>query len=104
MLDCLEYFIGQCWEELHDSKVYTLAAIDHKAEHRKWADIMFQTAAQEFSHYEAFRDMAIDLVAEAKKFKHEDWQYVEHRWMHECKKLTLKASKIKMLHDAYRNG
>jgi len=104
MIDCLEYFIEQCWEELHDSKVYTLKAIDHKASHRRWADSLFQAAAQEFNHYELFRDMATEVVAKAKESHDEDWQYIEHRWMREYDKLTLKAMKIKMLHEAYRNS
>lgn len=104
MMDCIEYFIDRCWEELCDSKEYTLKAIERKTEHRRWADILFQTAAQEFAHYEAFRDMAADLVAKAKETHHEDWQHIEHRWMREQEKLTLKAIKVKMLHDAYRNG
>lgn len=103
MMNCLEYFIDQAWEELHYSKEYTLKAIDHKPAHRRWADILFQTAAQEYTHYEAFRDMANEVVAKAKESNHEDAHYIEQRWMREHEKLALKAIKVKMLHDAYRN-
>lgn len=102
MMDCLEYFIDRCWEELDDSKEYTVKAMEHKDSHRRWADTLFQTAAQEFSHFEAFHDMAIALVAEAKEKHHEHAHYLEMRWQREQPKLTHRALKVKMLHDAYR--
>lgn len=102
MWNCLEYFIDQCWDELEDAEEYTQKAMAYRETHRKWADVLYQTAMQEHSHYEAFCEMAAHAVLLAKNEHDEAANYIEHRWKREKEKLVRKETQLKMLFESYR--